>query len=142
MNTKIASLMVQYIAASSALTDRLLGDTQRYRTQEKAAADKQSAVLDLMLRRGCAGEHEKAAASSMLANHGQTLDLLVNAIEKMAQYRAQSEKVASDLGQPVNDPTVKAAGYDSLNDPYVGRHTSRLKESDRALLRVLQAPGS
>jgi hypothetical protein len=142
MNTKIATLMVQYIAASSALNDRLLGDTQRYRAQEKAASDKQSAVLDLMLRHGCAGEHEKAAAAKMLSNHGQALDLLVNAITKMAQYRAASEKVASELGHPVADPAVKTASYDSLNDPYVGRRSSRLKESDRALLRVLQAPGS
>lgn len=142
MNTKIASMMIQYIAATSALTDRLLGDTQRYRSQEKSAAAKQSTVLDLMLRQGCAGQHEKQAAAAMLADHGQTLDLLVNAINKVAEYRGQIEKVASELGQPVSDPAVKTAGYDSLNDPYVGRHSSQKKASDLAILRVLQAPGS
>lgn len=142
MNTKIASMMIQYIAASSVLADRLVGDTQRYRAQEKSAASKQQTVLDLMLQHGCAGKHEKQAAASMLADHGQTLDLLVNAITKMAEYRGQAEKVASELGQPVNDPAVKTASYDSLNDPYVGRHSSKKKASDIAILSVLQAPGS
>jgi len=142
MNTKIASMMIEYIAASSALTDRLLGDTQRYRAQEKAAAAKQSATLETMLRNDCVGTHEKQAAASMLADHSQTLDLLVNAVNKMAEYRGRSEKIASDLGRPVADPAVKTAGYDSLNDPFVGRHSSQKKASDLALLRVLNAPGS
>jgi hypothetical protein len=142
MNTKIASMMIEYIAASSALTDRLLGDTQRYRAQEKAAAAKQSSTLETMLRNDCVGPNEKQAAASMLADHGQTLDLLVNAVNKMAEYRGRSEKIASDLGRPVADPAVKTASYDSLNDPFVGRHSSQKKASDLALLRVLRAPGS
>jgi len=144
MNTKLAAQTVEFIAASSALNDRLMGQVQSYREKEKQAAAKRDAVLDLMIETGSVAPHQKQAAAEMLANHGQSLDLLVNAINKMASYKQASEKAASDLGQAV---TEKEAGIktqpqvkDSLNDPYVGRRTSEKKASDMAILAVLDAP--
>jgi DNA repair protein RadC len=121
-----------------------MGQVQSYREKEKQAAAKRDAVLDLMIETGSVAPHQKQAAAEMLANHGQSLDLLVNAINKMASYKQASEKAASDLGQAV---TEKEAGIktqpqvrDSLNDPYVGRRTSEKKASDMAILAVLDAP--
>lgn len=146
MNTKLAALTVEFIAASSALNDRLMGQVQSYREKEKQAAAKRNSVLDLMIETGSVAPHQKQAAAEMLANHGQSLDLLVNAITKMQSYKQASEKAASDLGQAV---TEKEAGVknrpqvrDSLNDPYVGRRTSEKKASDVAILAVLNAPRS
>ena len=145
MNTKLAAQTIEFIAASSALNDRLMGEVQSHRAREKQAAAKRQAVLDLMVNTGCIAPHQKQAAADMLGNHGQSLDLLVNAINKMQSYKAASEKTASDLGQAV---TEKEAGYksaparDSLNDPYVGRRTSEKKASDVAILAVLNAPRS
>jgi len=146
MNTKLAAQAIEYIAASSALTDRLMGELKSYRSGQKQAADKQSAVLDLMVTTGCVAPHQKQAAVEMLSNHSQSLDLLVNAINKMQSYKQASEKAASDLGQAVSE---KEAGVraqpqvrDSLNDPYVGRRTSEKKASDLAILAVLDAPRS
>lgn len=146
MNDKLASQTIEFIAASSALSDRLMGELQSYRHKEKQASDKQLAVLDLLVSAGCVAPHQKQAAADMLGNHGQTLDLLVNAVNKMQEYRSASEKAASDLGHAV---TEKEAGLktsrssvDSLNDPYVGRRTSEKKASDLALLAVLNSPSS
>lgn len=146
MNTKLAAQAIEYIAASSALTDRLMGEVKSYRDQEKTASAKRDAVLDLMVSTGCVAPHQKQAALEMLSNHGQSLDLLVNAINKMQSYKQASEKAASDLGQAVSE---KEAGVqaqprvrDSLNDPYVGRRTSEKKASDLAILAVLDAPRS
>ncbi len=146
MDTKLAAQAVEYVAASSALTDRLQGELNSYREQEKSAAAKQESVLDLMVETGCVARHQKQAAVGMLGNHGQSLDLLVNAINKMQAYKQASEKSAADLGQAVSE---KEAGVhaqpqvrDSLNDPYVGRRTSEKKASDLAILAVLDAPRS
>jgi len=144
MNTKIAAQTVEFIAASSALNDRLMGEVQSYREREKQAASKLSSVLDLMVETGCVAPHQKQAAAEMLGNHGQSLDLLVNAVKKMQGYKQASEKAAADLGTGV---TEKEAGFkttpqvhDSLNDPYVGRRGSEKKASDIAILKVLDAP--
>jgi hypothetical protein len=146
MNTKLAAQTIEFIAASSALNDRLMGEVQAHRAREKQAAAKRQAVLDLMLQTGSVAPHQKQAAAEMLANPAQTLDLLVNAINKMQSYKAASEKAASDLGQAVSEKEagVKSTSQvrDSLNDPYVGRRTSEKKASDHAILAVLNAPRS
>ena len=146
MNMKLAAQTIDFIAASSALNDRLMGEVQAHRDREKQAASKRQAVLDLMLQTGSVAPHQKQAAADMLSNPAQTLDLLVNAINKMQAYKSASEKAAADLGHAV---TEKEAGLkstpvirDSLNDPYVGRRTSEKKASDLALLAVLNAPRS
>jgi len=144
MNTKVAARTVEFIAASSVLNDRLMGEVQSFREREKKASDKLSAVLDLMIETGCVAPHQKQAAAEMLGSHSQSLDLLVNAVKKMQGYKQASEKAAADLGQGV---TEKEAGFksqsqasDSLSDPYVGRRSSEKKASDIALLKVLDAP--
>lgn len=122
-----------------------MSEVQANRSREKAAAAKRQAVLDLMLQTGCVAPHQKQAASDMLGNLAQTLDLLSNSINKMQAYKSASEKTASELGQAVSE---KEAGFktakamSSLTDPYVGRRTSEKKASDLALLAVLNAPRS
>lgn len=146
MNTKLAAQMIEYIAVTSTLNDRLLKQAQARHVQDKQAADKQSAVLAQLERTGCVAPHQKQAAVSMLSNHAQSLDLLVNAVDKMYQFKTAAEKTGSDLGQAVSDreagikPGLK--GRTSLNDPYVGRRTSEKKASDMAIWAVMDAPRS
>jgi len=146
MNTKIAAQTVEFIAASSTLNDRLMSEVQSYRAREKQAADKRDAVLNLMVETGCVSPHQKQAAADMLMDHGQSLDLLVNAINKMQSYKQASEKSASDLGHAVSEKEAgvksQPKSFDSLSDPYVGRRTSEKKASDLAILAVLDAPRS
>lgn len=145
MNTKLAAQAVEFIAASSALTNRLMSEVQANRSREKAAAAKRQAVLDLMLQTGCVAPHQKQAAADMLGDLAQTLDLLSNSINKMQAYKSASEKTASELGQAVSDREAgfkTAKAMNSLTDPYVGRRTSEKKASDLALLAVLNAPRS
>ena len=127
MNTKLAAQAVEFVAASSALTDRLLSE-----------------VLNRMLETGCVAPHQKQSAAEMLGDHSQSLDLLVNAVNKMQSYKQASEKAASDLGQAVTEKeagvSTSSPAHDSLNDPYVGRRTSEKKASDLAIMAVLDAP--
>lgn len=144
MRSKIARLAIEYIAASSALQDRLLAENQRHREAEKAAAAKCDAVLQVMLQTGAAESHQKTAALRMLASHEATLDLLVNATKKMAGYKAAAEaQQSAELGRAVTEKEagVKAASaYDSTKDPYVGRPSSHMRSSDLALRAVLNPP--
>jgi hypothetical protein len=144
MNTKLAAQAIEYIAASSALTDRLLGEVQAGRNREKQASSKMQAVLDVLISTGSVAPHQKQAAAEMLGDHAKTLDLLVNAVNKMQTYKAASEKAAADLGYAVTEKEAGAKStsnaHNSLNDPYVGRRGSEKKASDLALLKVLDAP--
>lgn len=146
MNTKLAAQAVEFVAASSALTDRLMSKVQSNRAEKQAAAQKLNAVLDRMLETGCVAPHQKQAAAAMLEDHSQSLDLLVNAVNKMQSYKQASEKAASDLGQAVTEKeagvSTSVSSMDSLNGPYVGRRTSEKKASDLAILAVLDAPRS
>ena len=146
MNTKLAAQSVEFVAASSALTDRLMGEVKSNRAEKQAAAQKLNAVLDRMLETGCVAPHQKQAAAAMLVDHSQSLDLLVNAVNKMQSYKQASEKAASDLGQAVTEKeagvSTSTSAQDSLSDPYVGRRTSEKKASDLAILAVLDAPRS
>ena len=146
MNNKLAAQAVEFVAASSALTDRLMGEVRSQRAEKQAAAQKLNAVLDRMLATGCVAPHQKQAAAEMLGNHGQSLDLLVNAVNKMQSYKQASEKAASDLGQAVTEKeagvSAQSSPSDSLSSPYVGRRTSEKKASDRAILAVLDSPSS
>lgn len=146
MNTKLAAQAVEFVAASSALTDRLMSEVQSNRAEKQAAAEKLNAVLDRMIETGCVAPHQKQAAAEMLANHGQSLDLLVNAVNKMQSYKQASEKAAADLGQAVSEKeagvSASAAASDSLSSPYVGRRSSEKKASDLAILAVLDSPSS
>ncbi len=146
MNNKLAAQAVEFVAASSALTDRLMGEVKSQRAEKQAAAQKLNAVLDRMLATGCVAPHQKQAAAEMLSNHGQSLDLLVNAVNKMQSYKQASEKAASDLGQAVTEKeagvSAQSSPSDSLSSPYVGRRTSEKKASDRAILAVLDSPSS
>lgn len=144
MNSKIARLAIEYIAASSALQDRLLAENQRFREAKNAAADKCAAVLDVMLQTGAAASHQKSAALQMLDSHAATLDLLVNATKKMAQYKAAAETTqSSELGRAVTEKEAgvkAAAAYDPTSDPYVGRQSTKVRGSDLALRAVLNPP--
>ena len=144
MRSKTARLAIEYIAASSALQDRLLAENQRYREAKNAAADKCDAVLEAMLQTGAAAPHQKSAALRMLASHEATMDLLVNATKRMAEYKAAAEKMqSSELGRAVTEKEAgvkSASAYDSTNDPYVGRQSSQMRGSDLALRAVLNPP--
>lgn len=145
MKAKTARLAVEYIAASSALQDRLLAENQRYREAEKAASAKCDDVLQVLLQTGAAEPHQKNAALRMLSSHDATLDLLVNATRKMASYKTAAETAqASELGRAVTDKEAgfksASTAYDSTSDPYVGRTSAQLRGSDVALRAVLSPP--
>jgi len=144
MNPAIATKALNYVAVSSQLVKRALDEVQVHRAAQQKAAAMRGNVLALMLKTGSVAEHQKDAAEAMLGSHAETMGLLKTAIEKLATLKGQLQKQAADLGQGVDEHDVggaQQAGYDSLEDGYVGRKTSQKKASDEAILKVLGPPG-
>jgi len=143
MKQKLAQLAVQFVAASTALTDRLMHERRQTQERTKLAADKKAALLAKLLETGCVDEGQKAAAATILDHHDQTMDLLSNAVTKLAALRKQQEKQAGDIGRGVDPRSVGLSPrptYESLKDNYVGRRTTEKTASDEAILAVLGDP--
>jgi hypothetical protein len=109
-----------------------------HRQMQKRAADVAPQVLALMVKTGAIRKDQEKEAAAMLGGHAETLRLLFNAVEKLAE---RQEKRAGDLGHGVDDPAQQRA-YDSLTYPVVGHKTSQKKASDAAILKVLDPPTS
>ena len=147
INQKLAGQMLEYITASSALEDRLQQELAGHRAQQKAAAEKRAAVCDALIAQKAVQPHEKAAALQLLSSHSHTLDLLVNAANKTAEFEkkaaAAMQKTASmDLGRASDQPSgsASASAHSSLTGPFVGARSSTKKASDLALASVLGPP--
>lgn len=147
MNHKLAAQMLEYIAATSELNDRLLKEAHDARSRQKQAADKEKAVLDTLVKSGAVRAEQISDARGMLKSHSQCLDLLSTAVQKMAEFRGAAEKAASaremSLGAADSSKasvSSRQAAASSLTSPYVGRRTSEKKASDYALAAVLNSP--
>lgn len=144
MTTNLIPKMLRYVQVSSVLGKRALDRLAEKQAADKRAADQIPALLDKMVQAGTITAQQKQAAAQMLGDHGSALQLLGNAVTKIAELStaAGQRKAASDLGQGVEDPekTGSASGKPedwSLTSPLVGVRTSEKKASDHALLRGL-----
>jgi hypothetical protein len=140
--------IVQYVAISSATAKRAVDEVVTSRAAMQKAASLAGPLLDYMVSAGVVAARQKQAAQAMLGGHAETLQLLKAAVDKIVEYKEQTKK-ADDNGEGVDPATLglavsattggtgpftKEGAYDSLNDPFVGRRTSLVKQSDRALL--------
>lgn len=132
--TKLAAVL----QINSVLGKRAFEEINVHRAGQQKAAAARDATLDALLSAGCVEAHQKSAAAAMLGSHADTLGLLMGAAKKIEELSSQLSKRASELGRVSTAPSEKQASYDSVNDPYVGRRTSQLKQSDIAILRVLE----
>ena len=156
---KFAEMAIDFVEASSAFAEKAMDEINAGRAMQKRASDLAPGLISTLLKTATIQPNEQAEVEAMLGQHDTTLVLLKNAAEELAATRqelaeARSEldklrgqKIASRLGEPVDDPerpasrsTTKAAEYDSLQDNYIGRRTGQLKASDIALRRVLESP--
>ena len=112
---------------------------------EKAAADKQAAVaqlipnvVDTMVKFERIGPAEREKLAKMLTNPVTALELLI----KVAGHRNTDE--ISRLGSPVTKTaSVNGGSHDpaaSLTSPFVGARTPMLKQSSVSLFRGLGLP--
>lgn len=107
--------------------------------QEKQAMNKQMGelipkVVDALVRHGQIEVNEKQAASKLLHDPVQTLQIL----NEVVVNRNAAED--AQLGKQVETGYTKKAAYDSTTDPYVGARSSKPKRSDSALFRGLGLP--
>ncbi len=147
--TQVLDGVVQFVEIASLTTKRALDEVTTHRqSQEKAAALRPS-LLDHMVKSKVVPAAQKQAAEVMLGAHDTTLQLLKAATDKIAEqaaYISQLEsgrtKKAGDLGQGVDDPSggsspSQPGEYNSLTHPIVGEKTAFVKESDKALLKLI-----
>ena len=130
MDPHNAELALNYVMASSSLTERLLAQNQAYAAREKAAADKCDALLEKMLSVAAIEPHQKTAAASMLRDPAQALDLLYTALDKMQRYKTAAEKVAAtsgmELGRPAAPVSAAPQQKTASNIAYLGVAGSQL----------------
>lgn len=144
--------VVHYVEVSSLLGKRALDEVEVHRQSQKRASDLRGPLLDYMVEVGVVSGQQKEAAAAMLGSHAETLQLLKAAVDKLAAFKKHVKTAGDEPGQAVDAagnpasngaaphakegslPLTKEGEYDSLNDPFVGRHTSFIKESDRKLL--------
>lgn len=138
MNENLAPKMVRYVAVSSALAKKALDLLGVHQLDGEKAAALRPDLLQQMLDTETLGSHQKEAAEVMLATHEGSVQLLRNAIVKIAEL-SKNQKKAGDLGQGV-DPSVIAGGSpeaSGLNPNYLGQKTGEKKASDLALFNGL-----
>ena len=111
-----------------------------HRSMQKRASVVAPDVLTLMLKTGAVTPAQKEEAAAMLGDHASTLGLLKNAVEELAKARAGAgSKKAGDLGKG-EDEKIASDRNGSGAGNYLGRKTSDIKDSDRAILAVLEPP--
>jgi len=143
---KLASQIVNYIAASAELTSRLQEKLASAEASKKAAAEKATFVLQKLLDTECVSAQNKQAASKLLASHDTTLDYLANAAMKIAELKEKLSRSTSELGEPdfSTMPAKSAAEAGSgaqSNSSYIGRRFRREKSAaDIAFLSILKPP--
>lgn len=141
--------VVGFIELSSLTTKRALDEIAVHRTAQEKAASMRPDLLEHMIKTKVVQPHQKQAADAMLGGHDTTMKLLKSAIDKIAELNAViagGGKQAGDLGTGVDgaDVGVAAGGsyqgtgeYNSLTHPIVGEKNAFVKESDKALLKLI-----
>lgn len=139
--------VVNFIELSSLTTKRALDEVVVHRGAQEKAATLRPELLKHMVDNKVVPEAQKKAADAMLGAHDTTMQLLKAAVDKIAQQNAYIEqmkggtKAAGDLGSGVDDPdggsSQQSGEYNSLTSPMVGEKTANLKESDKALLKLI-----
>jgi hypothetical protein len=142
MNQNLMPMVLRYVQLSSATAKQALDQLGARRQAEKRAQAEMPATIAALLASGTITEAQKTAAAEMLADHGKTMQLLKNAVAKIAELSA-TKKQAAALGTGVDD-TDKTAGDGGENDfnksltsPFVGQRTSEKKASDHKLFAGL-----
>jgi len=140
---KLANAMLQYVAATSALNDRLLAERRTMLAEKQAAAAQQGPTLQLMLQHKAVDGNEKKATAEWLGSHEKTLELLGRAVTALGATRTQVEKMAAvsatSLGQPEKTAQARPTA-NSLTSPFVGAPTSQRRASDDVLRGILNSP--
>jgi len=137
---QVAVNSLRFVELGSFVVKRACDELIVHRGLQKKASDLAPEVLEIMIKTGAVREEQRQAAAAMLGSHAETLQLTKWAVEELYKART-TNKVAGDLGTPVDDPEKRGQGdYDSLTDPFIGRQTSQKKASDHAILKVLDNP--
>lgn len=141
--------VVGFIELSSLTTKRALDEIAVHRTAQEKAAALRPDLLEHMIKTKVVQPHQKEAADAMLGGHDTTMKLLKSAIDKIAELNgviAGKQKQAGDLGTGVDGAEVGVAAggvyqgtgeYNSLTHPIVGEKNAFVKESDRALMKLI-----
>ena len=131
---------IQFVEVSSMMAKRAYDEVQVHRQAQKQASDLAGPVLDFLLKAGIVAPNQKEAAAAMLGSHATTLSLLKSAGEKIVELKGIVKKAGDgELGEPAGEGSgpAQAGDYNSLTSCFVGEKTAKLKESDKALLKLI-----
>lgn len=138
MNPELATKMLNFVQVASILSKRALDELSKKQAAEKKASAMVGTLTGHMIQSGVIDSNQKQAAEQMLSSHDQTMALLKNAVDKIAELKQSNIKKASELGVPEGEPRSNAADPEwSLKSPFVGARSSEKKASDMAFMKGL-----
>jgi hypothetical protein len=126
---KLAQDIVAFVASSSELNKRLLGENRALKSQVKTAADKQQEVLNYFLQNNVIGGQDEKIAADMLATHDGTLNFLKSAADELMATKAELLQRNAELGQ--------GYGEKSANEKSAGLGGRTLRQSEQAYCEIL-----
>lgn len=122
--------VLDYIEISGAVLEKSAALISKKEAQDTRCAKLIPLVVDALIKNERIEPHEKEAAAKVLQDPAKVLEILI----KTAEHRNDNER--AKLGQA--DGLTKKAGYNSLNDAYVGRRSRPGEsEADKAFKRGL-----
>ena len=140
-DTELVNDTVQFVNIASLFAKRALDELSAFRAGQTKASSSRAETLKYLVDNGVIRAADKQGADAMLGSHAETMQLLRNAVERLVQKNAEVQELRQRQGLGEAQKSANHGnGYDSLKDPYLGRRTSKLKESDRRLLAVLDDP--
>lgn len=122
--------VIRFVELSGVHAQRIANELTQKEAAEKRASALVPALVTKMLAAGVIEQQEKDAAASALTDHARTLEILDNAIEKLAEKSKGNAKQAGSLGHGVDaDPVTTPPSSSSV---IMGLRTSEKKASDLA----------
>jgi hypothetical protein len=124
--------VLDFVEATGAIIEKSAALLAQKEAQDKQCAKLIPLAVKSLLDNERIEPHEKEAAEKVLQDPTKVLEILI----KTAAHRNDAER--AKLGQPDEKAQTKRAGYNSLNDDYVGRRARPAEsEADKAFKRGL-----
>jgi len=148
MTTPMHAKIVQFIELAGCTVKKALDAVGQKKKDDASIEAYTNSSIKKMAEEHLIDAGEEKRARELLSTHSGALSLLGNALDKIAELsskykeaqksnRELTKRAASNLGRGVDNVGDGDLGYDSINDPVVGRRTSQKKASDVALAKGL-----
>lgn len=136
--TNTLDAVLDYVEVSSLALKTASDEVEGHRQAQTKAAALRGPLVDRLISTGLVPTEKKAQAELMLGGHDTSLKVMNGLIDLLVE--SKSEKTATALGEPVNDPAQAKTASDGQPTPatrFIGEQTTEVRGSDRPLLALI-----